>query len=121
MLGRISYITLWVNEYDACLAFYRDVLGLPLEAADENFPNFLHRARSSIFIAWGISHLFEAVPWRSTSKFRMWMLCMANCSKEECNSNISLPTCLGARVWLPFAIRKEMQSRLLDPLILMKP
>ena len=41
MLGRISYITLWVNEYDACLAFYRDVLGLPLEAADENFAQFV--------------------------------------------------------------------------------
>ena len=40
MLSRISYITLWVNEYDACLAFYRDVLGLPLEASDENFAQF---------------------------------------------------------------------------------
>jgi lactoylglutathione lyase len=40
MLGRISYITLWVNEYDACLAFYRDTLSLPLETADENFAQF---------------------------------------------------------------------------------
>lgn len=40
MLGRISYITLWVAEYDACLAFYRDVLDLPLETADENFAQF---------------------------------------------------------------------------------
>lgn len=40
MLSRISYITLWVNEYDACLAFYRDVLGLPLETSDENFAQF---------------------------------------------------------------------------------
>lgn len=40
MLGRISYITLWVNEYDACLAFYRDMLELPLETADENFAQF---------------------------------------------------------------------------------
>lgn len=40
MLSRISYITLWVNEYDACLAFYRDVLGLPLETADDNFAQF---------------------------------------------------------------------------------
>ena len=40
MLGRISYITLWVNAYDACLAFYRDALGLPLETADENFAQF---------------------------------------------------------------------------------
>jgi lactoylglutathione lyase len=40
MLGRISYITLWVNEYDACLAFYRDILELPLETADENFAQF---------------------------------------------------------------------------------
>jgi lactoylglutathione lyase len=40
MLGPISYITLWVNKYDECLAFYRDVLRLPLEAADENFAPF---------------------------------------------------------------------------------
>ena len=40
MLGRISYITLWVCEYEACLAFYRDVLDLPLETADENFAQF---------------------------------------------------------------------------------
>ena len=40
MLGRISYITLWVNQYDACLAFYRDTLDLPLETADENFAQF---------------------------------------------------------------------------------
>jgi lactoylglutathione lyase len=40
MLGRIAYITLWVNKYDACLAFYRDVLELPLETADENFAQF---------------------------------------------------------------------------------
>jgi lactoylglutathione lyase len=40
MLSRISYITLWVNEYDACLAFYRDVLGLPLETSDANFAQF---------------------------------------------------------------------------------
>jgi|SRR5215211_1648984 len=40
MLGRISYITLWVNEYDACLSFYRDVLELPLEAADDTFAQF---------------------------------------------------------------------------------
>ena len=40
MLGRISYITLWVNEYDACLIFYRDALGLPLETADGNFAQF---------------------------------------------------------------------------------
>lgn len=40
MLSRISYITLWVNEYDACLAFYRDALGLPLETSDENFAQF---------------------------------------------------------------------------------
>jgi lactoylglutathione lyase len=40
MLSRISYITLWVNEYDACLPFYRDVLELPLESADENFAQF---------------------------------------------------------------------------------
>jgi lactoylglutathione lyase len=40
MLGRISYITLWVNKYDECLAFYRDVLHLPLETADENFAQF---------------------------------------------------------------------------------
>jgi lactoylglutathione lyase len=53
MLNRISYITLWVNEYDACLAFYRDVLALPLETSDENFAQFatqgtklyLHRLR----------------------------------------------------------------------------
>jgi lactoylglutathione lyase len=55
MLGRISYITLWVNEYDTCLAFYRDMLGLPLESADENFAQFstegtklyLHRLRDN--------------------------------------------------------------------------
>jgi catechol 2,3-dioxygenase-like lactoylglutathione lyase family enzyme len=41
MLGRISYITLWVNEYDACLAFYRDMLELPLDTADENFAQFV--------------------------------------------------------------------------------
>jgi lactoylglutathione lyase len=40
MLGRISYITLWVNRYDACLAFYRDTLALPLESSDENFAQF---------------------------------------------------------------------------------
>jgi catechol 2,3-dioxygenase-like lactoylglutathione lyase family enzyme len=40
MLGRISYITLWVNQYDACLAFYRDTLELPLENADDNFAQF---------------------------------------------------------------------------------
>jgi lactoylglutathione lyase len=40
MLGRISYITLWVHEYEACLAFYRDALGLPLETSDENFAQF---------------------------------------------------------------------------------
>jgi lactoylglutathione lyase len=40
MLSRISYITLWVNEYDACLAFYRDVPGLPLETSDGNFAQF---------------------------------------------------------------------------------
>lgn len=40
MLGRISYITLWVNKYDACLVFYRDVLELPLETADRNFAQF---------------------------------------------------------------------------------
>ena len=40
MLARILYITLWVNQYDACLAFYRDTLDLPLETADENFAQF---------------------------------------------------------------------------------
>ena len=40
MLARISYITLWVNKYDECLAFYRDVLELPLETADQNFAQF---------------------------------------------------------------------------------
>jgi len=40
MLGRISYITLWVNQYDECLAFYRDILDLPRETADENFAQF---------------------------------------------------------------------------------
>jgi lactoylglutathione lyase len=40
MLGRISYITRWANEYDACLTFYRDALGLPLETADDNFAQF---------------------------------------------------------------------------------
>ena len=40
MLGRISYITLWVNESDACLAFYRDVLALPLETSDDKFAQF---------------------------------------------------------------------------------
>ena len=40
MLGRISYITLWVNAYDDYLAFYRDMLELPLENADENFAQF---------------------------------------------------------------------------------
>ena len=40
MFGRISYITLWVNEYDACLSFYRDMLELPLETADDNFAQF---------------------------------------------------------------------------------
>lgn len=40
MLGPISYITLWVNAYDTCLAFYRDALELPLETADENFAQF---------------------------------------------------------------------------------
>ncbi|SRR6266498_4265408 len=54
MLNRISYITLWVKEYDACLRFYRDLLSLPLESADENFAQFstegirlyLHRLES---------------------------------------------------------------------------
>ena len=41
MLGRISYITLWVNQYDACLAFYHETLELPLETADENFAQFV--------------------------------------------------------------------------------
>ena len=41
MLRRISYITLWVHEYDACLSFYRDVLEIPLETADENFAQFV--------------------------------------------------------------------------------
>jgi lactoylglutathione lyase len=40
MLGRISYITLWVNQYDDCLVFYRDTLELPLESSDENFAQF---------------------------------------------------------------------------------
>ena len=40
MLGRISYITLWVNNYDECLDFYRDVLELPVETADESFAQF---------------------------------------------------------------------------------
>jgi lactoylglutathione lyase len=40
MLGKISYITLWVNQYDACLAFYRDILDLPLESSDDNFAQF---------------------------------------------------------------------------------
>jgi len=40
MLDRISYITLWVNKYDACLVFYRDTLALSLETADENFAQF---------------------------------------------------------------------------------
>ena len=39
-LGSITYITLWVNSYDACLSFYRDQLGLPLETADQNFAQF---------------------------------------------------------------------------------
>lgn len=39
-LGRISYITLWVQAYEACLSFYRDLLGLRLESADENFAQF---------------------------------------------------------------------------------
>ena len=43
MLGRISYITLWVNQYDACLAFYRDILELPLESSDENFAQFANQ------------------------------------------------------------------------------
>ena len=40
-LGPIAYITLWVSAYKDCLAFYRDQLGLPLEAADENFAQFV--------------------------------------------------------------------------------
>jgi catechol 2,3-dioxygenase-like lactoylglutathione lyase family enzyme len=40
MLGKISYITLWVNQYDACLVFYRDTLELPLESSDDNFAQF---------------------------------------------------------------------------------
>jgi lactoylglutathione lyase len=43
MLGRISYITLWVNQYEACLAFYRDILELPLESSDENFAQFANQ------------------------------------------------------------------------------
>jgi catechol 2,3-dioxygenase-like lactoylglutathione lyase family enzyme len=38
--AKLTYITLWVQAYDDCLAFYRDQLGLPLEAADENFAQF---------------------------------------------------------------------------------
>ena len=40
MLGRISYITLWVNQYEACLAFYGYILELPLQTSDENFAQF---------------------------------------------------------------------------------
>ena len=39
-LGSICYITLWVKTFDACLIFYRDLLGLPLVSADENFAQF---------------------------------------------------------------------------------
>lgn len=43
-----------MKEYDACLRFYRDLLSLPLESADENFAQFstegarlyLHRLKS---------------------------------------------------------------------------
>lgn len=38
--AKITYITLWVQAYDDCLAFYRDQLGLPLETADANFAQF---------------------------------------------------------------------------------
>jgi catechol 2,3-dioxygenase-like lactoylglutathione lyase family enzyme len=36
----IPYITLWVARYDSALAFYRDLLGLEVEQADENFAQF---------------------------------------------------------------------------------
>ena len=39
-LGALSYITLWVQQYDECLVFYRDQLGLPVEWAEENFVQF---------------------------------------------------------------------------------
>ena len=40
LLIHLTYITLWAQKYEACLAFYRDQLGLPLEAADHNFAQF---------------------------------------------------------------------------------
>ncbi len=39
-LDAISYITLWVKEFDACVAFYRDRLGLPVEHIEQNFAQF---------------------------------------------------------------------------------
>jgi catechol 2,3-dioxygenase-like lactoylglutathione lyase family enzyme len=39
-LNTISYITLWVQQYDESLAFYRDLLGLEVEQSDENFTQF---------------------------------------------------------------------------------
>ena len=39
-LGMITYITLWVFNYDAALVFYRDQLGLPVEQEDGNFTCF---------------------------------------------------------------------------------
>lgn len=39
-LWSITYITLWVANYDATLAFYRDKLGLPCEQEDGNFACF---------------------------------------------------------------------------------
>ena len=108
MLSRISYITLRVNECDACLAFYRDALGLPLETSDENFAQFATQGTKLYLHRLGINYLFGVMPWKSTSKFRMWMLCTASCLKEVCNASISPQICLGARAWRPFAILKEM-------------
>lgn len=40
MLRSIPYITLWVRNFEETVALYRDVLGLPVEYADESFVQF---------------------------------------------------------------------------------
>jgi lactoylglutathione lyase len=59
-LNHISYITLWVKNYDACLAFYRDQLGLALEGEDGNLACFQTKGTRLC-----MHRLVEAPPLRS--------------------------------------------------------
>ncbi len=39
-MNKIAYVTFWINKFEECLRFYRDILELKIEYQDKNFVRF---------------------------------------------------------------------------------